>query len=56
MLFFTGKKGFKISPCQMDVRMIDYDNYVIERNRNRLISLGTFEIQKYCNKKGEEKL
>lgn len=40
----------------MDVRIIDYDNLAIERNSNRLIVLGTFEIWKYCNKKGEEKL
>jgi len=38
----------------MDVRMINYDNLVIERNSNQLIVLGIFEIWKYCNKKGEE--
>jgi hypothetical protein len=34
--------------------MIDYDNLVFERNRNRFIVWDTFVMWKYC-KKGEEK-
>jgi len=39
----------------MDVRLIDYDNFVIERKSNRFIVWGTFRISKYCNKMEEEK-
>ena len=38
------------------MRVIDYDNLVIERNRNRLIVLDTFRIWKYGNKMEEEKI